>query len=298
MIQEKKFNEFKSLLGQKLTILEDKPEETVDSTLKALWLKAAGISKPAEEAIKSDLPDLSNKQISDLERLIEQRLNNTPLAHLTGKQLFMGIELLSDNRALIPRKETEILGKAALEACKLIASNKENPLVLDICCGSGNLGIALALLEPKIKVYCSDLSPDAIDLANENIKFHNLSGRVNARQGSLFEPFYNNDFIGKVDLIVCNPPYISTAKVRKMNSEISNNEPTLAFDGGMLGTKVIQQLLNEATIYLRQGGHLLFEIGLQQGQFFYGLCLKHHKFKEVSTVNDSAGNIRVIYCKV
>ena len=296
MNKEELFEKIKSEISDQISFLEDKPEETIDSTIKALWLKAAGISKSSEEAAKSHLLDLSEDQIMALDKLIEQRLDNVPLAYITGRQSFMGIELLCDNRALIPRKETEILGRTALEVCKSISKIKDNPLIFDICCGSGNLGLALSVLSPNIAVFSSDLSQAAVDLANENILFLNLANRVTVLQGDLFEPFESHKFLNQVDIIACNPPYISSAKVSKMNIEIADNEPVMAFDGGMIGTKIIQQLIKEAPRFLVKGGHLIFEVGLGQGSFISQLCEKTGAYEKVSTVNDQAGNIRVIHC--
>src|SRR6185312_15982434 len=124
MMIEELFIQLKNELNSKLSILKDKPEESVDSTLKACWLTAAGMPKSAEEAMNHPLPELSDNQRNTLFYLIEQRLKNVPLAHLTGRQNFMGIEFLSDKRALIPRKETEILGRKALEISKQAACKK------------------------------------------------------------------------------------------------------------------------------------------------------------------------------
>jgi release factor glutamine methyltransferase len=296
MNKDELFLSIKTDLTDKLNFLDDKPEETVDSSIKALWLKASGISKSSEEAAKSDLPELSEDQKIILNQLIKQRLNNTPLAYITGRQNFMGIELLCDKRALIPRKETEILGRTALKICESISKTKDKPLVLDLCCGSGNLGLALSALSPKISVFSSDLSKEAVDLAKENNLFLNLVDRVTVLPGDLFEAFESNKFLGQVDIIVCNPPYISSTKVTKMNIEISNNEPVMAFDGGMIGTKIIQQLIREAPRFLVKGGSLIFEVGLGQGTFIGQLCQKSGNYDKVVTVNDEAGNIRVIHC--
>lgn len=290
------FNRIKEEIIHQISFLEDKPEETLESTIKALWLKAYGIPTSAEEAVKTELPVLSEKQQALLKELIQQRLSNIPLAHITGRQKFMGIEMLSDSRALIPRKETEILANASLGICKTIAKTRKNPLIFDICCGSGNLGLALSHFCPYINVFSSDLSIGAVSLASENCAFLNLGNRVTIKQGDLFEPFESETFYGKVDLIVCNPPYISTAKVNKMNTEIANYEPSLAFDGGMLGTKIIQKLIQESPRFLVKGGSLIFEVGLGQGEFISELCKKTNKFSEIITINDSSDKIRVIHC--
>ncbi len=281
-------------LEEQLFLGADKPEETIHSTLSALWNKAYGHSISAEKASKIPLPKLSEHQENILHDLIEQRLNNTPLAYLTGRQNFMGIEFLCDNRALIPRKETEILGNAALELCQKIAWEKSKVNVFDVCCGSGNLGLALASLHPQTTVYSSDLSPEAVALTRDNISFLKLGERVKVTQSDLFSNFETDEYFGNIDLIVCNPPYISTSKVSKMNTEISSNEPLMAFDGGLIGLKIIQKLIQESPRYLSPGGWLIFEVGVGQGQFVSQLCTKSSYYRQVNSITDDSGNIRAI----
>lgn len=281
-------------LEKQLLLGVDKPEETIHSTISALWNKAFGHSISAEKASMIPLPKLTEHQENIFHNLIEQRLNNTPLAYLTGRQNFMGIEFLCDNRALIPRKETEILGKAALELCQKIAWKKSFVNVMDVCCGSGNLGLAIASLHPQTVVYASDLSKDAIGLTRDNISFLKLNHRVKANQSDLFSHFESDEYFGKIDLIVCNPPYISTSKVSKLNVEISDNEPLMAFDGGMIGLKIIQKLIQESPRYLVPGGWLIFEVGVGQGPFVSQLCEKSTFYKQINSFSDNSGNIRVI----
>lgn len=294
---EELFIELTSELSDTFQFLEDKPEETLESTLKACWFKSAGIPKSAIKAMEEPLPELNQMQIKVLLQLIGQRQKNIPLAHLTGRQNFMGIELLSDKRALIPRKETEILGKKALEISLEIACNKNPVKILDICCGAGNLALAIAFYNPKSKIVAMDLSCEAVELAKENISFLNLADQVEAIQGDLFSSVEHPDFYEKTDLIVCNPPYISTGKVTKMNTEISGHEPVLAFDGGMFGTKIIQRFLSEAPKFLIKGGAIIFEVGTGQGEFMIRLCEETGYFLDIEPVKDNVGNIRVIHAK-
>jgi release factor glutamine methyltransferase len=281
-------------LKEKIHFLEDKPEETAESTLKALWLTAAGSPVSAEGSLKITIPDLNQEQTRDLYRLIDLRLNNTPLAHITNRQSFMGIELLSDKRALIPRKETEILGKKALELANRLSGSRGKINIIDACCGSGNLGLAVAHYNPDCNVFATDLSHEAVELTRDNISFLNLNQRVQVRQGDLLSAFDTDEFLGKIDLIICNPPYILSSKVQKMDAEISSNEPVLAFDGGMLGIKIIQKLIAEAPKFLRSEGWLVFEVGSGQGEFIIKLCEKTLAYNKIESVSDQAGNIRVI----
>jgi release factor glutamine methyltransferase len=294
MHKDQLFQSLKTDLENKIRFLEDKPEETVDTSLKALWFTACGLPKSAEEAAKQPLPELTEEQLQELNHLINLRLNQKPLAYLTGRQNFMGLELLSDERALIPRKETEILGQKALELSLKIVRTKKNVKMIDVCCGAGNLGIAIAHFNPDAEVYTSDLSPEAVELTRENISFQDLNQRIQVKQGDLFSGFESEEFYEKIDLIVCNPPYISSSKVSKMPEEILANEPALAFDGGMMGIKIIQKLLHEAPKYLTKAGWLIFEVGAGQGQFILQLCEKANQYNFKDSVMDGMGNIRVV----
>ncbi len=297
MENDELFNELRSELQEKVHFLKDKPEETIDTTLRSLWLASAGIFKSAEASDGITLPQLSENQVGKLRALIVQRVENVPLAYLTGRQRFMGVELLADKRALIPRKETEILGNKALELSREITKTQMPALVIDTCCGAGNLGSAIAYHNPDVKVYATDLSHEAVELTKDNIKFLNLSSRVEAMQGDFMSAFENDAFYEKVDLIVCNPPYITSAKVKKMDSEISSYEPELAFDGGMLGIKIIQKLISESPKFLKSLGWVVFEVGLGQGPFVIQFLQKSDKYSVIDSVNDGEGNIRTVYAQ-
>jgi release factor glutamine methyltransferase len=297
MNQEEFFNGILQNLETKLHFLEDKPEETPNSTLRALWLMASGLPTSAEKALKQPLPELTESQKVTLDLLIVQRLNNRPLAYITGRQCFMDIEMISDSRALIPRKETEILGKKALELSQNLGDTEKSVNIIDVCCGAGNLGLAIASYNPKSIINASDLSQEAVDLTRENIAFLGLGQRVRAQQGDLLSAYDREEFLGKTEIVICNPPYISSAKVPKMNTEISANEPFLAFDGGMLGTAIIQKLIREAPRFLTKNGYLIFEVGLGQGPFIIQLCERSQLYRLIEPVSDKAGNIRVVVCR-
>lgn len=291
---DKLYKELFTELASNLTLRIDKPEETIDSTLKALWQLSAGNPVSAEKALTLPLPKLTDSEVAKLKTLIEQRISGHPLAYLTCRQSFMGFELIADNRALIPRKETEILGRKSLSICQKILGTKHPIQIFDLCCGSGNLAVTLASMHNEILVYASDLSPEAVDLTRENIGLLNIQNQVTAVVSDLFASFYTEKFYSKIDIVVCNPPYISTSKAQKMDSEISENEPLMAFDGGMLGTKIIQKIIQESPKFLVPGGWLVFEVGLGQGPFAIKLCENSGNYQKIESATDDEGNIRVI----
>lgn len=294
MTSDERFCRLIPRLEKRLVFPDDKIDETVESTIKALWFAAIGLPVSSEEAVKLPLPELSRQQTRNFYRLLGQRLNNKPLAHITGRQNFMGIEMLCDYRALIPRKETEILGRKALETSYRLSQQKHILQIIDLCCGAGNIGLALSYFNPNAHVIATDLSPEAIELTRENISFLKLDKRVQTRIGDLFEPFESEEYYGRIDMIVCNPPYISTAKISKLHEQTSAHEPFQALNGGSLGFSIIQQLISESPRFLSRPGWLIFEVGLGQGPFVMQLCKKSKKYHHIDMEPDENGNVRVV----
>jgi release factor glutamine methyltransferase len=287
---------FARCLGQLtagLTPLPCKPDETPDATLRALWHLASGHALSVPVAMATPLPSLTPDAAVRLNRLIEQRLDGVPLAHLTGVQRFMELDFLVGKEALIPRRETEILGYAALSGLRELTRERDSLRVLDVCTGSGNLAVAIAHYEPKARVFASDLSADAVSLAEKNAIRLGLEKRLEFRQGDLLAPFDTPDFHHSLDLLLCNPPYIPEAKVPAMASEISGHEPSLAFNGGPYGISILLRLIREAPRLLRKGGMLAFEVGLGQGS---GIVRRLEKgpFAAVRSIADEHGSVRAI----
>lgn len=288
------YRELLSKLADNFRALPDKPEETAESTLRALFSAAAG--QPRSVILASALPlaELDEPGEKTLRTLVDQRLAGTPLAHITGRQHFMGLELLAGPEALVPRRETEILGNAALDLLRDVVRQRGTAIVVDVCTGSGNLAVSLASHEPAATVYAADISHDAVALARRNVAHLRLGERVKVLQGDLLGPFDTPSLLGKVDLLTCNPPYISSAKVTGMDDEIILHEPREAFDGGPFGVRILQRLIREAVRFLCPGGWLVFELGLGQGPPFIQRMQKEGRFRELRPVSDAEGQVRVI----
>jgi release factor glutamine methyltransferase len=279
------------------TALPDKPEETPERLLSALWSTACGAPVSVDRAPRDGLPGLDAQGMERLRGLIERKKAGVPLAHLTERQTFLGLELLAGPDALIPRKETEILGCAALAKIGCMAKKRGSLLVVDVCTGSANLALAYAYHEPHARVYAADLSPEAVVLARRNVAFTGLGGRVEVRLGDLIEPFETPEFAGRCDFLSCNPPYISTAKVKEMHPEISRHEPEAAFNGGVYGVSILVKLIRQAPRFLRPGGWLAFEVGHGQGVGFARQLERNPAFAGVETYADPGGEIRAILAK-
>ena len=288
------YRELYAQLNTTLTTLPDKPEETCESTLRALWQTAAGEPMSAEIAMTCALPALNSHREGALRDLLTRRLAGTPLAHLTGRQRFMEMEMLAGPAALVPRKETELLAHAAVALCAQLSAQQNELTVLDVCTGSGNVALAIAQHVPTARVYAADLSDAAVELARRNAAHLGLSARAQFRSGDLLAPFDSAEFHGHVDVLSCNPPYITSVMVSHMASEISAYEPQLAFDGGPFGIAILMRLLEAAPRYVRPAGWLVFEVGLGQGPALIKRLQKTPEFAELRTVLDDGGAIRAI----
>ncbi len=298
MSKNELWNHLLAKLQLKLSLLPDKPEETPESTLKALWFSAIGNPLSSEAASQKEIIDLPLAMEPVLKNLVEQRIAGIPLAHLTKRQQFMGVELLAGPEALVPRKETELLGWAALELLSTSKASNGNPLTLvDVCTGAGNLAVALTVLFPDLITFAADLSEEAVALAKKNVDFHRLNDKIDVRCGDLLVPFDSEEFYGNVDLLLCNPPYISSAKVQTMPEEISGYEPRLAFDGGPFGIKILNRLIKEAPKFLKSGGWLAFEVGMGQGGAVRKRLELNPGYGEIQTVEDAEGNIRSLLAR-
>jgi release factor glutamine methyltransferase len=292
------YRECEAELAAGLTTLPDQPAETVATTLAALWHAAAGEPKSAQLAARAALPPLDAQGMERLRALLHRRLDGTPLAHLTGRQRFMELDLIAEPSALIPRPETELLGAAAVARARAAADERGDAVVIDACTGSGNLALAIAWYESRARVYGADLSKDAVELARRNALHLGLAGRVAFASGDLLAPFDTPEFHGRVDLLVCNPPYISSAKVDALPAEIGAHEPRLAFDGGPFGIRILHRLVNDATRLLRQGGSLAFEVGLGQGPGMRRRLEQGGRYRAVEEIADAQGATRVLTARL
>jgi release factor glutamine methyltransferase len=289
------FRERLARLQVALSLLPDKPEETADSTLRALWHLANGNALSVEKAARERLPFLDDAGRARLDALIERRLSGVPLAHLTERQSFAGLEMLAGPDALVPRRETELLARTAIALVQDIAAAQGNVRAADACTGSGNVALAIAAHVPQARVSGADLSAEAVALAARNAEFLGLSARVDFAAGDLLDPFAV--IAGSVDVLTCNPPYISSAKVPQMATEISAHEPSLAFDGGPLGVSILMRLLESAPRVLKPGGWLAFELGLGQGPGMVKRLNASANYSDVRAVEDEVGAIRVVLAR-
>jgi release factor glutamine methyltransferase len=212
-----------------------------------------------------------------------------------GRQLFLGVELQCGPGALVPRPETELLGRTAIDRLQAAGAT---PRVIDMCCGVGNLACAIATAVPGARVWASDLTDDCVSWTRRNVEQLGLGGRIAVRQGDLFAGLAGDALEGSIDLIVCNPPYISTGRLAADRATLLAHEPREAFDGGPYGLTIHQRVLKEALPFLKPGGWLLFEIGEGQDRQITLLFQRARAYEGVGLANDAAGKPRVAFGRV
>lgn len=220
--------------------------------------------------VEIDRP-LEPSELKAYRELISRRADGEPAQYLTGQKDFYNRAFAVDPRVLIPRPETELLVEAVLQ--RLPKQTPEQApaaapsTVLDLCTGSGCIAITLAAERPQAKVYATDLSPGALEVARGNADRNGVIERVTFLEGDLFAPVPPELTF---DLIVSNPPYVGTAEIATLSAEVQR-EPRLALDGGPDGLVVLRRLIAEAQAHLRPGGLLALEIGEDQGPAVKGL---------------------------
>ena len=249
-------------------------------------------------------------------RLIAERASRIPLQHITGKQEFMGFDFKVSPDALIPRQETEVLvteaAKLLREERKAVAGQRRNSRgglfklfstpptqeVLDLCCGSGAIGISLAKICEDISVTATDISDAALTLAKENAKANRTE--IEFLQGDLFEALRDTGKGKRVrsyDLIISNPPYIRTNLIALLQDEVKDHEPLQALDGGRDGLDFYRRIVSDAHLYLKDGGWLMFEIGYDQGEDLREMIMETGRFSMPEIICDLAGRDRVVKCR-
>ena len=278
-------------LRAKLELPVDLPDETVESTLNALWLTAAGYPCSARNAATSSLPELTSDAETKLRDLMKKRLDGTPLMHLTGFSHFMGLELAFSPNVCFIRPETEILGNCAVS----FLQNREAPIMIDVGCGSGNLTCGIAGAINTLQVYAVDILASSVSLTRRNIEICKLSNSISVFEGDAFEPLRPLDLEGKVDAVICNPPYIASSRIKGDRAHLLSHEPVEALDGGPFGFKMHQRLIKEAPLFLKTKGALIFEFGAGQHQQVQKLFERSSLYESIEFGHDDNGQPRIIF---
>lgn len=257
----------------------------------ARLLLAAAAGKTVEQLLR-DLYLYTSQEIEDTAySMVNRRLGGEPLAYISGSWEFYGLPFTVTPDVLIPRMDTELLAKAAIEALKYTEMRGR---VLDLCCGSGCIACAIVSELPAVRAVAADLSEPALEICRKNIKDNKLQSRIitmNADAKS-WPPMG----IGSFDVIVSNPPYIETAEILTLDSSVRDYEPHSALDGGTDGLDFYRAIIKHWTLALRPNGLMMFEVGEGQSDTVRGL-LSAAGFVGTVALKDTAGVERVVIGK-
>lgn len=229
---------------------------------------------------------LSARTLEDLDERLRQRALGEPVQYILKSAYFMGLKFYVDNRVLIPRQDTETLVEAVIVALHEFAE----PEVLDLCTGSGAIGLSVKTLIPSANVTLTDVSRDALEVARKNA--HDLNVDVSIHQGDLFKAVGRDRF----DLIASNPPYIPRADLAQLQREVQR-EPSLALDGGPDGLDLYRRIAAEAKAHLNPGGFIYLEVGIGEAEPVLSFVTENIECAQAGVLNDLNGIPRVVWAR-
>jgi release factor glutamine methyltransferase len=223
---------------------------------------------------------------TELEQMVRQRVSGVPLEQIVGWAEFAGMRVAIDPGVFVPRRRTELLLRHAAALAPF------RPVVVELCCGSAALSLALASAVNDIELYATDVDPAAVQCARRNLS--QLPAPADVREGDLYEPLPSS-LVGRVDLLLANAPYVPTDAISLMPPEARLYEPQLALDGGSDGLDVLRRIITEAARWLAPNGHLLVETSRGQA-FATVLALERHGMAGRIVTSDELDATAVIGC--
>jgi release factor glutamine methyltransferase len=286
----------KQLLEYGIKLLK---ENNIDEPiLKTRILLANILNETKEYLMVHELEELDEDLEKTFKEDISKVCKHIPIQYITNKQEFMGLEFYVDENVLIPQPDTEILVEEVIDLCVGVALQgdpKRNIKILDLCTGSGAIGISIAKNIDYSEITLSDISNDALKIARKNVVGVDASVDPNKLikiiQSDLFENIED-----KFDIIVSNPPYIKSDVIKTLDKEVQN-EPILALDGGEDGLYIYRKIIEQAYRYLNGNGYLCLEIGYDQKEEVIKLIEETNRYTDIYSKKDLADNDRIVICK-
>ena len=264
--------------------LEDAGIQDAETESRIIMTEYAGVT--LSDMFTDPDREIAEDAVSAVSDVVSRRITGIPLQHIVGRTGFMGFDFRVSPSALIPRPDTEILAEEALK------DYHDGSRILDLCTGTGCIVISLLALMNDCFGVGTDISGDALALASENadLILGEKRDRLELRKGDLYDALSGDDMF---DVIVSNPPYIRTADIETLSTEVKDHDPYIALDGGEDGLDIYRRIITGAGADLRKGGDLLLEIGYDQAADVTDI-MKANGFIEVQTVKDFGGNDRVV----
>jgi release factor glutamine methyltransferase len=259
-----------------------------NAQLEARELVCFALEKTREQLYRDMRLYITAQQAAKVDALVQRRLAGEPVAYIIGEWEFYGLPLDISPEVLVPRMDTEVLAERAIA---LIQQAGEGARVLDLCAGSGCIGLAVAANAPQCRAVLADWSEGALRICRQNVRRNGLNARVtcirvDAREAA---PTSLWDF----DVIVSNPPYIPTGDIAGLDTTVRDYEPRMALDGGADGLDFYRSIAAKWQSALRLGGTLVFEVGMGQAPAVEQILMEHH-FTNINTYPDTQGILRVV----
>ena len=275
---ELSLGDFLRKTSPEITQLVELPQQTL------LVLLSHVLEQPQTWILAHSEAALSATQQAKLTALIARLKQGEPLPYLTGRQEFFGLSFEVSPAVLIPRPETELLVETAL---RWLRSHPTANSVVDVGTGSGCIAVSLAVNTPTLHIVATDISAEALIIAQRNAQIHHVEDRITFQEADLISAE-----LGRFDLVCANLPYVPTSKIAKVNS--LPYEPALALDGGPDGLALIKSCLACAPAHIRAPGMLLFEIEASMGNAAIALARKAFPRAKVTLIPDLAGKERLL----
>jgi len=235
--------------------------------LEARLIVAHASGKTREELLNSSrLYVTDNAMLKTMDEVLERRLSGEPVAYIVGEWEFYGLPIIVNESVLIPRADTELLAEQAI---KLLKRRAMQTRVLDLCSGSGCIGLAIAANVPTARIVIADISEAALAVCRANMLRNRLSRNITAIEVNALEA--PPALLGSFDMIVCNPPYIPSKDIESLDVSVRSYEPIEALDGGPDGLYFFRAIMTNWVQSLKQGGWLLFECGMGQAEDVRGI---------------------------
>ncbi len=271
----------------------DARRELRQAGIEAAQLEARELLCFAADKPRDQFSRVMNLYVADyvearFRELLDRRLSGEPVAYIIGEWEFYGLTLDVNRDVIIPRPDTETLVDQGILFVKSLPGGTR---VLDLCAGSGCVGLAIASNCPNTRVALCDWSEDALRVCRQNIRRCELSGQVNTVRANALEPAPAS--LGDFDLILCNPPYIRTGDLDGLDASVRDYEPRVALDGGEDGLDFYRAVSRGWKSALRHGGKLAFEVGFDQAPAVESI-MAEQGLQEIKAFQDPAGHWRVV----
>lgn len=277
----------KELLNQAVIMLKN---ENIDAPKnKARMLLQATLKKSREYLMIYDNKEVENIDRDRYIKNVKRLILGEPLQYITGIQEFMKLNFLVTKDVLIPRPDTEILVEEVIRK----AENIPNPVILDLCTGSGAIAVSLAKYIKNVHICAVDISSKALEIAKKNAELNGVKNNIEFIESNLFDKIKERKF----DIIVSNPPYIETETIKTLTKDVQS-EPKIALDGGKDGLDFYRKIADSGSKYLNRQGYICLEIGYNQRIAVRQILENKKRYVNINCIKDLCGNDRVITAQI